>query len=87
MLNKCPRGYSCGTSLPVWTDEPMPTIIGIPTIITAYGSASLNYITKCKIFTTQVEVMRCSLTTDHDLIYRYRGIHVDSCSTAFCGMS
>ena len=90
-MNKCPKVKSCGSYYGMWTDEDMPTNIGVPMHVTAYGSASHDYSRECKHWTIQVEVMRCSLI-DHDFIYRYISTHVystkypDSCVFAFCGM-
>ena len=91
MLNKCPKRYSCGSYIGMWTDEDMPKDIGVSMHVTVYGSVSDDYSNNCKFATTQVEVMRCSLI-DHDFIYRYISTHVystkypDSCVYAFCGM-
>ena len=91
LLNKCPKYRSCGSNVGIWTDEDMPTDIGVSTNVTAYGSASRDYSSNCKYVTIQVEVMRCSLI-DHDFIYRYISNNAystkypDSCVFAFCGM-
>ena len=87
MLSKCPRQYSCGANIPYWTDEPMPTAIGIPTRVTAYASLSWDYNDACKYFNIQIEVMRCSLT-DHDFIYRHPDVndYNGTCWATFCGM-
>ena len=91
MLNKCPKRCSCGTYAGMWTDEDMPTAIGISTNVTAYASYSLDYSNNCRYATTQVEVMRCSLI-NHDFIYRYINNtyynikYPDICDLAFCGM-
>ena len=75
----------------MWTDEDMPTNIGVPMHVTAYGSTSRDYSRECKHWTIQVEVMRCSLI-DHDFIYRYISSNVynnyypNTCGSAFCGM-
>ena len=91
-MNKCPKVFSCGTSVGMWTDEDMPKDIGVSTSITAYGSISHDYSNRCKTWTIQAEVMRCSLI-DHDFIYRYinnlnryNTRYPDSCEFAFCGM-
>ena len=91
MLNKCPKKYSCGSYIGMWTDEDMPTDIGVSTNVTVYGSVSTDYSNNCKRHTIQVEVMRCSLI-DHDFIYRpinnryYGTKYPESCEFAFCGM-
>ena len=89
MLDKCPKVYSCGTAVGIWTDEDMPTDIGISATVTVYGSS--NHGNYCKQFTIQVEVMRCSLI-NNDFIYKYTGSnsavtsYPDICDLAFCGM-
>ena len=90
LLNKCPKRNSCGTVFPMWTDEDMPKVIGVPTNVTVYGSSLSDLSSNCKDDTIQVEVMRCSLI-DHDLIYRYidgpyKNKYPDTCNLAFCGM-
>ena len=93
MLNKCPKNHSCGANLPYWTDAAMPSDVGVPTNITVYGSWSDDYSSNCKLHTAQVEVMRCSMSTDHDFIYRYTGVnsryntaYPSTCYLAFCGV-
>ena len=44
MLNICPQPYSCGTSISVWTDDDMPTEVGIAKEINGYG----QYIGNCR---------------------------------------
>ena len=80
MLDKCPPTYSCGTAAGLWTDNQMPTIVGVQRRIEAYGSWSSG----CKEFTKVMHVMRCS-DNSFDLIYKYLG---DSdCTLGFCGMT
>ena len=44
----------------MWTDKALPTTIGVPAIVTIYGSVSDNGRDKyCKYRTIQVDVMRC----------------------------
>ena len=94
LLNTCPLYLSCGTLAPYWSDDVPPTAVGIPATITAYVSFAPNNI--CKYdptnYNRKLQVMRCSLSTPHDLIYKYIpsgvGIDVyqDTCNKAFCGM-
>ena len=51
-----------------------------------FGSASYGHSTHCKSGKVAVEVMRCSLITDHDLIYRLLDNYYNECGYAFCGM-
>ena len=91
LLNKCPKVFSCGSLYAIWTDEDTPKDIGVPTNVTAYGSSSYDYSSRCKEFTIEVEMMRCSLI-DHDFIYRHinNSAHgtkyFSGCAFAFCGM-
>lgn len=82
MLNTCPKYQSCGARWPLWTDEPMPTVVGVRSKIIVYGSSETN----CRRKTYTVEVMRCSWDTDHDLIYKQITNSGAGCQTAFCGM-
>ena len=87
MSSKCPKLNSCGADLPYWTDEPMPTALHTPQLIRAYASQSYDQKASCKIFTLQVEVMKCSSSTGVGYIYRYNGTYSNLCSAAFCGMN
>ena len=75
----------------MWTDEDTPKDVGVPTNVTAYGSSSYDYSSRCKEFTIEVEMMRCSLI-DHDFIYRHinnsaHGTKYHTgCAFAFCGV-
>ena len=91
MLNSCPEKYSCGTEYPYWTDEKMPSTIGVETIVNVYKvdeETNLIYrwikTKKCKSQTRKLKVMRCS-GKPHDLIYKTT-VFVNDCSEAFCGM-
>ena len=86
MLNTCPPMYSCGTIYPMWTDEEMPEDVLSAATINASAYAIGDPSSNCKHFTFQVEVMRCSLDTDYDLIYRYIRDYRSECLGAFCGM-
>lgn len=83
MLNKCPKMYSCGTRVPIWTDDVMPTSVGVPTAISAYQQTSND---QCPGPHFALEVVRCSWKTEHDLVYRQVVASYHTCSTAFCGM-
>ena len=89
MLNTCPPEKSCGTWYPIWTDEEAPEDVLSPAAINVYASYYQpgGVSSWCKYNTHLVEVMRCSLDTDYDLIYRYIGGYISSCDAAFCGMS
>ena len=83
LLNTCPTYESCGTTDPVWADEVMPEEVGKPLLIYAY-QVRFNL---CQGRTLPLLVMRCSLDTDYDYIYKYPGEYVTkTCAIAFCGM-
>ena len=82
MLDTCVLGYSCGTHAAMWTDDPMPSEVGVSTEISAYASWTGN----CRWQTKSVLVMRCSHDTDYDFIYQYNEAST-SCSYSFCGMT
>ena len=83
MLNTCPPVKSCGTYNGIWTDEETPANVLSIATINAYGAGNGN----CKKYPYKVQVMRCSLDTEYDLIYRYDGEYKDTCFRAFCGMN
>ena len=82
MLDSCPKWLSCGTVYPYWTDERMPTIVGVEATVLVYGTSRSN----CKGYTNKVQVMRCSWDSPNDLIYKYNSRYTGKCATAFCGM-
>lgn len=83
MLNSCPKFRSCGTRDSLYTDEDMPEEVGKATLIYAYRAFDDVCGTKPK----PIQALRCSLTTDHDYIYRYVGEYINgTCYSAFCGM-
>ena len=94
LLNTCPPVSSCGTYSPYWSDDVPPTAVGAPATITAYMSDAPAR--GCKFDppnnNRKLQVMRCSLRTPHDLIYKYipSGVsgdnYVSDCIDAFCGM-
>ena len=82
MLNRCPKYQSCGSLKPLWTDEEMPTVVGMAAKVKAHGVG----LKKCKAFTITVEAMRCSWNSDYDIIYKQTTNRRRSCDSAFCGM-
>ena len=69
---------SCGTHGAIWSDEPMPIVIGKPARVKVYGAWSNG----CKDFNYTISVMRCSYSM-FDLIYNYNG--PNGCQRGFCG--
>ena len=82
MLDSCPKWRSCGTFYPLWTDEKMPTQIGVVNKIYIYGVWKDD----CKWVLREMEVMRCSWDSQNDLIYNRLSADTKTCSEAFCGM-
>ena len=83
MLDTCPPIESCGAYHPIWTDEKAPADVLSTATIDTYGVGPND----CKKFAHEVQVMRCSLDTEYDLIYRYIGEYFPTCGRAFCGMN
>ena len=94
LLTTCPPLYSCGTASPYWSDDVPPTAVGVPATITAHTSFASKHHSKhkSKQYNRKLQVMRCSLSTPHDFIYKYipsgvgRDVYRDTCWYAFCGM-
>ena len=82
LLNRCPPAYSCGTNAPLWSNDTMPSVVGVVSNISVYGSWGGN----CKHSTLLVSVMRCSDETPNDFIYSYFDSFI-GCNYAFCGMN
>ena len=84
ILNTCPKDHSCGTHSPVWTNASMPVEVGKLSFIYAYRVLGGD----CTFRELPLEVIRCSMDTDCDYIYRYSADYITgTCSIAFCGMS
>ena len=89
MLNSCPPRYSCGTIASIWTEDPLPIEVGVVTNATAYGVGEwwkAEGIEYCKVWRTNLQVMRCSNNNENDVIYKYVGQFRERCTLAFCGM-
>ncbi|KAF6029059.1 hypothetical protein EB796_012639 [Bugula neritina] len=85
LLDTCPPVYSCGTYGGIWTDQPMPTRVGVVTTVFVYASRDgrgKGY--TCKQSIWNISVMRCS-DSPHDLIYRYDNDY-KGCNFGFCSM-
>lgn len=82
MRDTCPKPHSCGTFIPIWTDAPMPKVVGQKELVKAFQSYPFG---GCKKVTNLILVMRCSTNAD-DFIYKNEVSYSDPCSYAFCGM-
>ncbi|XP_067931901.1 uncharacterized protein DDB_G0290587-like [Watersipora subatra] len=80
LLDTCPERFSCGTNFPFWTDEKMPTEIGVLTTINVYGR-----IARCKSLKRELVVMKCS-SAPYDYIYQQTTYYTSRCQAAFCSM-
>lgn len=81
ILDYCPRWFSCGTMKPLWSDEPMPGVVGVSERVKVFA-VERGF---CKQETHTMEVMRCSYDTPHDFIYRQDSNYPGGCAYAFCG--
>ena len=79
LTDTCPPRFSCGSIVALWSDDAMPTVIGVNKTITVNGLFNGN----CKHYDPQpVRVMKCS-DKPYDLVYKYAGNWW--CNVGFCG--
>lgn len=81
MLNECPKSQSCGTYVPIWTDEDGPSDMGVATDIDVWAVNEDD----CWNGPHTIEAMRCSNGVN-DIIYKQLKFEEDACTVAFCGM-
>ena len=81
MLNVCPKEFSCGTHVSLWTDG-LANKIGERYYTSVYGVAGND----CKAFRRRIISVRCSWNTDYDIVYKYIDEYFNTCDIAFCGM-
>ena len=81
MLDSCPPPNSCGTRGGLWTNEEMPSTVGVAAARQAFGSWESN----CKTFYFPILVIRCSYDTPYDFIYKLN-VPIGFCPYSFCGM-
>ena len=74
--------HSCGTLVPLWSDDEHPTDIGVVHHI----SASRMTASICGYNTLPVDVMRCAEGGRHYIYMNLVGNH-SQCAQAFCGMN
>ena len=81
MLNFCAPVKCCGAYHLIWTDEEVPADV--------FSLAAINTFAvdfdESKEFTHEVQVMRCSVDTEYDLIYKHIGEYKNN--NAFCDMN
>ena len=77
LLNTPPKEFSCGTKTPFWSDNAMPSKVGVVKEIDIYGDAS-------KLLVRPLLVVKCS---SNDFVYRYVGEYNETCTMAMCAMS
>ena len=82
LLDSCLKSFSCGAIYPMWTDEKMPTAVGVEATVKVFGVYQNN----CKDNSRYIKVMRCSLDSAFDLIYKQTTDDSFDCGQAFCGM-
>lgn len=82
LLNECVPRLSCGSLGALWSDDNMPTVVGVVTPINVYGKWGDDC--RAPWYTKNMSVVRCS-TSPHDYVYRYDGDR--SRWLGFCGMT
>lgn len=80
LADTCIPYYSCGASGVLWSNDTMPSKVGVISSFSVYANAGNS----CSDFTWRASVMRCSGSA-HDFIYRYDDAK-DNCNYGFCGM-
>lgn len=71
---------SCGTSVSLWSDDTMPSDVGVVTAFSVYGEYEGN----CKNWAFNASVVRCSDAAG-DFAYKYDDDY--GCFLGFCGMT
>lgn len=74
-----PHHNSCGTVAPMWSDDPMPSDVGLAVSFNMYVFWSKN----CKLEIKKYSVIRCS-SARSDFVYRYDD-NDGHCDLGFCG--
>lgn len=88
LLDHCVPVNSCGTTIALWSDDPMPVRAGVVKNIHAYGSQGpCLYDDRdacCRKSRMPLTVMRCS-DQPNDFIYRH--VSMGHCHYGYCGMN
>lgn len=84
LSDTCPKGRSCGGFNGLWSDDDMPKLVGFPERFNGYALDMDSGF--CRGQTLEMEVVRCSWDNESDMVYRFLGPHVDTCTDSFCGM-
>lgn len=79
ILDHCVPGHSCGTNGALWTDSPVPHVVGVEASIKLNASWNGN----CESVIYEGSVIRCSKACG-DFVYKYYG--GAGCARGFCGM-
>ena len=89
MLNHTVPEYSCGTHIGLWTNNTMPSAVGVKAPIKVYGDYDdfTSDGNRKGGYTLSASVMRCSHSSG-DFVYRYTEAKRDTsgCCWGFCGM-
>ena len=89
MLNHTVPENSCGTHLVLWSNNTMPSAVGVETPIKVYGDYNdpTSDGNRKRGYTLSASVMRCSHYSG-DFVYRYTEAKEDTrgCCWGFCGM-
>ena len=82
ILNTRPPTFSCGTMTPIWTDERMPSRVGVLTTVRIH----VELVNKgTRTHENVLSVIKCS-RKPNDYVYRLSNYYGSSCHAAFCGM-
>jgi len=81
LLDTCPPPDSCGSHSGIWSNDTMPSEVGVATQVRAYGS----WLRGCYQHPIYIRVMGCSTPSQHDFIYQYADTST-ACHYSFCGM-
>ena len=84
LLDHCVPYDSCGTNFPLWSDDRMPTSVGVPMTFKVYSSVADD----CRHEAFAASVIRCS-NKPADFVYRWEVNTKDKfdCFYGFCGMT
>lgn len=83
LLNHCVPAMSCGTDLSLWSNDKMPSMVGVVTQFKVFAI----WEGQCKYETLKSSVLRCS-DRKNDYIYRWEinSEKKHGCDYGFCGM-
>ena len=84
MANSCTMKKHCGGFDAYWTNATYPEAVGTPKQIVVFGTHAKAR--GCYMHILDFLVLRCSLGTPYDIIYKFIGTYNNRCDDAMCGM-